>query len=63
VSRSRVAVAIAAIAAVWDADDGQAFVEYALLLTLITLAIVGLNEWLNLTDAISIALGQVTELL
>jgi Flp pilus assembly pilin Flp len=44
-------------------EDGQAFVEYALVLTLVAVAVALLTQWSAFTSAISGSLGRVITVL
>jgi Flp pilus assembly pilin Flp len=44
-------------------DEGQTFVEYALILTLVAVAAAALAAWTGLVSAIGSAMGDVTDAL
>ena len=44
-------------------EDGQSFVEYALVLTLVAVAVALLTQWSAFTSAISKSLGRVITVL
>jgi Flp pilus assembly pilin Flp len=44
-------------------EEGQAFVEYALVLTLVAVAVALITQWGLFTDAIKASLGKVIDVL
>jgi Flp pilus assembly pilin Flp len=53
-------LAMANLAALREDEEGQTFIEYTLVLTVIVLAIIALTQFTGLISAIGTALGKVT---